>query len=149
MKKWSILLLIGFLFLGLTLSVLAAGPDLTAVKTGRAGDVVGISPDVQEEMKSPVTSGPLAARLAAVIGHDGVATSFLRRLIGGVCGFFMVYTQLGFAFLGNSSRTKSTSHLVAVNILVYSVGTMAYQVWLFLTRSFIPRKEQAEVCYVS
>ncbi len=148
MKKWSILLLIGFLFLGLALSVLAAGPDLTAVKTGRAGDVVGTSPDVQEEMKSPGTSGPLAARLAAVIGHDRVATNFLRRLIGGVCGFLIMYTQLGFALLEKGSRARNASLPMTANIVIYSVGMLGYQGWLFLTRFLIPKREQKEeVCY--
>jgi hypothetical protein len=146
MKKWSIILLIGFLFLGLALSVLAAGPDLTSVRTGGTRDVVGTSPDVQEEMKSPVFSEPLAAKLAAVVEHDRIVTNFLRRLIGGVCGFLILYTQLGFALLKTGSRARNAGLPMAVNIVICSIGMLDYRIRLFLTRFLIPKRER-EVCY--
>jgi ammonium transporter, Amt family len=149
MKKWSILLLIGFLFLGLALSVLAAGPDLAVVKTGGASGVAGTSPDAQGEMKSPILSEPLAAKLAAVIGHDRVATNFLRRLIGGVCGFLILYTRLGFAFLETGSRARNASLPMAVNIAIRSIGMLGYQGWLFLARFLVSKREERAACYVS
>jgi ammonium transporter, Amt family len=147
MKKYLVLLLIGFMLLGLALSVLAAGPDLPAVKTGRAGDVVGTSPNVQEEMKSPVLSEPLAAKLAAVIGHDRVATNFLRRLISGVCGFLILYTRLGFAFLETGSRARNASLPMTMNIVICSIGMLGYRVRLFLMTRLLRTNEQKEVCY--
>ncbi len=149
MKTRLVLLLIGFMLLGLALSVLAAGPDVTSVRTGGDRGVVGTSPDVQGEMKSPVFSEPLAAKLAAVIGHDRVATNFLRRLIGGVCGFLILYTRLGFAFLDTGSRARSVSLPMTMNIVICSIGMLGYQGWLFLTRFFISKREQRAVCYVS
>jgi len=149
MKKCLLLLLIGLMVLGLTLSVLAAGPGPTAVMPGRAGDVVGASHNVQRDI-SPVFSEPLAAKLAAVIGHDRMKANFLRRLISGVCGFLIMCTRFGFALLVTGSRARNASLSMTVNIAIWHVGMLAYQVWLFLTRFLIPTKEQREeVCYVS
>jgi Amt family ammonium transporter len=139
MKTRLVLLLIGFMLLGLALSVLAAGPDPGSIKTGTAAD----------DIKKLATSEPLAAKLAGVIGHDRVATNFLRRLIGGVCGFLILYTRLGFAFLDTGSRARSVSLPMTMNIVICSIGMLGYQGWLFLTRFFISKREQRAVCYVS
>ena len=139
MKTRLVLLLIGFMLLGLALSVLAAESDSGGIKMGMAAD----------DIKKLATSGPLAERLAALIGGDRAATNFFRRLICGVCGFLIMYTRLGFAFLETGSRARNASLPMTVNIVICSIGMLGYQVWLFLTRLFIPRKEQREVCYVS
>lgn len=128
MKKCLVLLLIGFLFLGLALSVLAAGPYLALVKTGDAGGVLWTGRNVQENMKSSVPGEPLAVKLGAAIGPDGMAASFLRKLIGGVCGFLILYTRLGFALLETGSRARNTSLPMAVNIVICSIGMLGYRV---------------------
>ena len=151
MKTRLVLLLIGFMLLGLALSVLAAGPDPGGMKMGAAADVIGATPNApaRDDIKKLAISEPLAAKLAAVIGHDRVATNFLRRLIGGVCGFLILYTRLGFAFLETGSRARNASLPMAVNIVIWSIGMLGYHVWLFLTRFLISKREQGEVCYVS
>ena len=123
MKKYLVLLLIGLMFLGLTLSVLAAEPDATRIK-GRD------------------------LNLAIAGDHNRTVITFARRLLGGACGLLMAYTQLGFAFSGTNSRTRNAGHIMAVNILVYSIGMLGYQGWLLLTRFLIPKREpKEEVCY--
>jgi len=138
------------MLLGLAFSVLAVEPKPPMNKTGNTVNVIEMtaSTPAQKYIRILVPGEPFAARLALLVDYNRATMTFFRKTVCAVYGFFMTYTQLGFAFLGRSSRTKSTSHLVAVNILVYSVGTMAYQVWLFLMRFSIPRKEQTEVCYV-
>ena len=151
MKKCLFLLLIGFMLLGLALSVLAAESDSGGIKMGMDADVIGATPNAPaaDDIKKLATGGPLAERLAALIGGDRAATNFLRRLICGVCGFLIMYARLGFAFLETGSRARNASLAMTVNIVIGSIGMLGSQVWLFLTRLFIPRKEQREVCYVS
>jgi len=130
MKRYLVLLLIGFMLLGLALSVLAAGPDPGGTKMGTAAD----------DLKKLATSEPVAAKLAAVIGPDcrGTGFSFLRRLIAGVCGFLILYTRLGFAFLA------------AEDSVICSIGMLGYRVRLVLMSFLMPKtNEQTEVCYVS
>ena len=152
MKTRLALLLIGFMLLGLALSVLAAGPDPEGIRTGAASDLIGATPNtpVADDIKKLATSEPLAAKLTALIGHDRVATNFFRGLIGGVCGFLILYTRLGFAFLATGSRARNAGLPMAASIVICSIGMLGYQGWLFLTRFSITKREQREeVCYVS
>jgi hypothetical protein len=139
MKTRLVLLLIGFMLLGLALSVLAAEPDSGGIKMGMSAN----------NIKKLGTSEPSAAKLAAVIGHDRGVTNFLRRLVCGACGFLVLYTQLGLSFLETGSRARNASFPMTANIIICSIGMVGYQVRLFLARFFISRKEQREVCYVS
>lgn len=148
MKKYVVLLLIGLMFLGLTLSVLAAEPDTSKIKSGDAVSVSGTTAraPAQEDLKKQAISEPLAAKLAVAVNHNRAAMSLLRKLIWGVCGFVMMCTQLGFAFSRAGSQTKNAVHIMAVNIVVCSIGMLDYRIRLFLTRLLIPKRER-EVCY--
>lgn len=123
MKKWLVPLLIGLMFVGLTLLVLAAERDTRVVNTITSADVFGTT------AKAP--------------------TAFLRRLVCGICGLLVAYTQLGFTFSKTGSRVRNASIPMSVNIAIHSIGMLACRVRLFLISTFlIPRtNEQKEVCY--
>jgi hypothetical protein len=149
MKKYVLLLLIGLMVLGLTLSMSAANarPASTPGEgTANAIEIIAGSP-------SPVNTAGFAPgkpwTAIVLVGNNNWAAliTFVRRIIGGVCGFLMVYTQLGFAFLRTGSRTKEAWHIMAVSTLIYSIGMLPYQGRLFLRRFLHPKMEQEEVCY--
>ncbi len=126
MKKCLLLLLIGLMFLGLTVSVFAAEPDPAGVKTGTAADVVGASPNAPtaDDMKKLATNEPLAMKLADVVGHNRIAINFMWTLI---CGFLVMFMQAGFAMAETGfTRAKNASHTMAMNMMVYGIGMLGY-----------------------
>jgi hypothetical protein len=149
MKKCLLLLLIGLMVLGLTLSVLAANSRPTWTPSG--GTVTNIETAAgspSPERTADFTPGkPLAATALAGNNNRTALLTFVRRIVCGLCGLLMVYTQLGFAFLGGGSRTKEAWHSMAFSSFIYSIGMLRYQGWLFLRRFLNQKKEQEEVCY--
>jgi ammonium transporter, Amt family len=126
MKKYLVLLLIGFMLLGLTLSVLAAEPDPGGVKTGTAADVIGATPNAPtaDDLKKLATNEPLAIKLADVVGHNRIAINMMWTL---VCGFLVMFMQAGFALAETGfTRAKNASHTMAMNMMVYGLGMLGY-----------------------
>ena len=149
MKKCLLLLLIGLMVLGLTLSVLAAGPGPTWTPSGGAVTVIETTAgSPSPERTAGFTPGKPLAAIALVGNNNRTALiTFVRRIVCGVCGLLMVYTQLGFAFLRGGSRTKEAWHTIMFSSFIYSIGMLRYQGWLFLRRFLNQKREQEEVCY--
>ena len=136
MFKRTFFLLLFVMFLGLCVSPAikaedapAAPPavaDPSGTKTGGAADVVGATDGAptKEDMDKYATTEPLATKLADVVGHNRVAINMSWTL---VCGFLVMFMQLGFALAETGfTRAKNAAHTMAMNIMIYGIGMMAY-----------------------
>jgi Amt family ammonium transporter len=93
-----------------------------------AADVTGESPNAPtaDDLKYMAKSEPLAAKVADAVGHNRVAINFAWTLL---CGFLVMFMQTGFALLETGlTRAKNASHTMAMNIMIYCIGILAF--WL-------------------
>ncbi len=103
-------------------------PDPTGANSGTISDTIGaaVNAPTDNDIKMYGKSEPLALKLGAVIGHNRVAINMVWTL---VCGFLVMYMQVGFAMVETGfTRAKNASHTMAMNIMIYIVGILAY--WL-------------------
>jgi Amt family ammonium transporter len=101
-------------------------PEPTGTSTGGVADVIGATTGAPtaDDMKNMAAAEPLAAKLADVVGHNRIATNIVWTL---VCGFLVMFMQLGFAFAETGfTQAKNASHTMAMNIMIYAIGLMGY-----------------------
>jgi len=61
---------------------------------------------------------------AAAAGHDRIALNMAWTL---VCGFLVMFMQTGFALVETGfCRAKNASHTMAMNLMIYCIGLLAY-----------------------
>jgi ammonium transporter, Amt family len=107
-------------------SVPAIKPDPAGVNTGGVADVPGASANAptKEELDKAAKSEPLAVKLADVVGHNRIAINMAWTLL---CGFLVMFMQTGFALVETGlCRAKNASHTMAMNIMIYCIGILAY-----------------------
>jgi len=100
--------------------------DPSGVRTGSAADVPGGSSNAptREEIVRAAGTEPLAVKLADVIGHNRIAINVAWTLL---CGFLVMFMQTGFALVETGlCRAKNASHTMAMNIMIYCIGILAY-----------------------
>ena len=103
-----------------------AKPYPSGANTGGVADVPGGSANAptREEIDKAVGTEPLAVKLADVIGHNRIAINFAWTLI---CGFLVMFMQVGFALVETGlCRAKNASHTMAMNMMIYCIGILAY-----------------------
>ena len=103
-----------------------AKPDPSGVNTGGVADVPGGSANAptREEIDKAAGTEPLAVKLADVIGHNRIAINFAWTLM---CGFLVMFMQVGFALVETGlCRAKNASHTMAMNMMIYCIGLLAY-----------------------
>jgi Amt family ammonium transporter len=103
-----------------------AKPDPAGVNTGGVADVPGASANApsKEELDKAAKSEPLAVKLADVVGHNRIAINMAWTLL---CGFLVMFMQTGFALVETGlCRAKNASHTMAMNIMIYCIGILAY-----------------------
>ncbi|MDA8418591.1 MAG: ammonium transporter [Desulfobacteraceae bacterium] len=127
MKK-HLLILMTIIFCWYGSSVMAAEPvgDPAGLNTGVAADVVGASAGAPtaDDLKNMAANEPLAAKLADVVGHNKVALNMAWTLL---CGFLVMFMQTGFALVETGlCRAKNANHTMAMNIMIYCIGLLAY-----------------------
>ncbi|MEW6128525.1 MAG: ammonium transporter [Acidobacteriota bacterium] len=89
--------------------------DASGGNTGSANDVTA------EEAGKPTLD-----EVAATVGHNKIAINFIWVLIA---GFLVMFMQAGFALAETGfTRAKNAAHTMAMNMLVYAVGMLAF--WL-------------------
>ncbi len=101
-------------------------PDPTGANSGTISDTIGAAANAptDNDIKMYGKSEPLALKLGDVIGHNRVAINMVWTL---VCGFLVMYMQVGFAMVETGfTRAKNASHTMAMNIMIYVVGVLAY-----------------------
>src|SRR5512135_947746 len=134
LRKWTMrMLCLAALFLaaGMILPAMGADapkPDPTGANSGTISDTIGaaVNAPTDNDIKMYGKSEPLALKLGDVIGHNRVAINMVWTL---VCGFLVMYMQVGFAMVETGfTRAKNASHTMAMNIMIYVVGVLAY--WL-------------------
>lgn len=104
----------------------AAKPDPSGANTGGVADVPGGSANAptREEIDNAAKTEPLAVKLADVIGHNKVSINIAWTLL---CGFLVMFMQTGFALVETGlCRAKNASHTMAMNIMIYCIGILAY-----------------------
>ncbi|HEY5996833.1 MAG TPA: ammonium transporter [Candidatus Deferrimicrobiaceae bacterium] len=104
------------------------GPDPTGAGSGTIADTLGAAANAptDNEVKAMAKGEPLAVKLADVIGHNKISINMVWTLI---CGFLVMFMQVGFAMVETGfTRAKNASHTMAMNLVVYIVGILAY--WL-------------------
>jgi Amt family ammonium transporter len=101
-------------------------PDPSGANTGGVTDVPGASANAptREEIGKAAGTEPLAVKLADVIGHNRIAINFAWTLM---CGFLVMFMQVGFALVETGlCRAKNASHTMAMNMMIYCIGLLAY-----------------------
>jgi ammonium transporter, Amt family len=101
-------------------------PDPSGTSTGGVADVIGATTGAPtaDDMKNFAASEPLAVKLADVVGHNRIATNIVWTL---VCGFLVMFMQLGFAFAETGfTQAKNAGHTMAMNFMVYALGLLGY-----------------------
>ncbi|GFO57002.1 ammonium transporter [Geomonas sp. Red276] len=100
--------------------------DPSGARTGGAADLVGASSGAPtaDDLKRLSASEPLAAKVADAAGHNRVALNMAWTLL---CGFLVMFMQTGFALVETGfCRAKNASHTMAMNIMIYCIGLLAY-----------------------
>ena len=101
-------------------------PDPSGANTGTAVDLQGESPNAPsaDDLKNFARSEPLAVKVADAAGHNRIAINFAWTLL---CGFLVMFMQVGFALLETGLvRAKNASHTMAMNIMIYCIGLLAF-----------------------
>jgi len=101
-------------------------PDPSGTSTGGVADVIGATAGAPtaDDMKNMAAAEPLAAKLADVVGHNRIATNIVWVL---VCGFLVMFMQLGFAFAETGfTQAKNAGHTMGMNFMVYALGMLGY-----------------------
>jgi len=94
-------------------SLAHAAPDPTGVVTGTAADV-----------PAAIAGQPTLAELAAELGHHRAAINMMWAIIAAALVMFM---QAGFAMVETGlTRAKNAVHTMAMNLVVYGVGMLAF-----------------------
>ncbi|MCM0084110.1 ammonium transporter [Geomonas sp. Red32] len=104
----------------------APSGDPAGVRTGGAADLIGASSGAPtaEDLKKLSAAEPLAAKVADAAGHNRVALNMAWTLL---CGFLVMFMQTGFALVETGfCRAKNASHTMAMNIMIYCIGLLAY-----------------------
>jgi Amt family ammonium transporter len=107
-------------------SAVQAKGDPSGVNTGVAADIVGESPGAPTllELKRLAVTEPLAAKVADAAGHNRIAINMAWTLL---CGFLVMFMQTGFALVETGfCRAKNASHTMAMNLMIYCIGLLAY-----------------------
>ncbi len=107
-------------------TAIAVNADPAGTSTGGVADVPGASANAptKEEIARAVATEPLAVKLADVIGHNRIAINMAWTLL---CGFLVMFMQTGFALVETGlCRAKNASHTMAMNIMIYCIGLLAY-----------------------
>lgn len=122
-------LLVSLLFLRAAAPAFAGEPpksDPVGLATGTTSDVAGATPGAptDNDVKQMGRTEPLALKIMDVVGHNKVAINIVWTLF---CGFLVMYMQVGFAMVETGfTRAKNASHTMAMNIMIYVIGVMAY-----------------------
>ena len=106
----------------------AAAPvaDPGGITTGGMADIVGGGPNAPtaDDLKNMAKAEPLAAKVADAVGHNRVSINFSWTLL---CGFLVMFMQVGFALVETGlCRAKNASHTMAMNIMIYCIGLLAF-----------------------
>ena len=100
--------------------------DPSGINTGVAADTVGESANAPtaDDLKRLSASEPLAAKVADAAGHNKIAINMAWTLL---CGFLVMFMQTGFALVETGfCRAKNASHTMAMNLMIYCIGILAY-----------------------
>ena len=100
--------------------------DPSGLNTGVAADIIGESANAPsaDDLKRLSASEPLAAKVADAVGHNKVAINMAWTLL---CGFLVMFMQTGFALVETGfCRAKNASHTMAMNLMIYCIGLLAY-----------------------
>lgn len=110
----------------LSTSLPQAKADPVGTATGGAADVPGesLNSPTKEDIEKAAKTEPFAVRLAEAVGHNRIAVNFAWTLL---CGFLVMFMQAGFALLETGLvRAKNASHTMAMNIMIYCIGLLAF-----------------------
>ena len=120
MKKfWSILIL-GYIFTGLAMPMVAHAedvrpPDPAGTMTGSAIDVPAQTP-----------GAPTMTEVANAVGHNKVSINMMWVLI---TGFLVMFMQAGFAMVESGlTRAKNAAHTMAMNFMIYPLGMLGFYI---------------------
>ncbi len=104
----------------------APKPDPTGANAGTISDTLGAAANAptDNDVKLMGKAEPLAVKLADVVGHNKISINMVWAL---VCGFLVMFMQVGFAMVETGfTRAKNASHTMAMNVVIYIIGILAY-----------------------
>ena len=85
---------------------------------------LGENPEIMVDISDRILSQVGINNLANQAGHLGVSVNFTWTL---VCGFLVLFMQVGFAFLVTGlTRAKNAGHMMMMNIAAFAVALLAY-----------------------
>ncbi len=93
-------------------------PDPTGANTGGIGDIPAATP-----------GNPTLDEVAAVAGHNYIATNMVWTLIA---AFLVMFMQPGFAMVETGlTRAKNAAHTMGMNFMIYPLGMLGFFVMGF------------------
>jgi ammonium transporter, Amt family len=110
-----------FMILLLAIAMIpVAGSIYAEKKVDPAGATTGTIVDVAAS-----TAGqPTITEVAETTGHNKIAINMVWVL---VCGFLVMFMQLGFAMVeGGLTRAKNSAHTFAMNFMIYPLGMLGF-----------------------
>jgi Amt family ammonium transporter len=91
-----------------------------------AADPAGTQTGTIRDVTAKETGKPTLEEVAETAGHNKISINFVWLL---VCGFLVMFMQAGFALAETGfCRAKNASHTMAMNLVVYGVGMLAFWV---------------------
>lgn len=114
MKKIILFLLLAIMIMPVTTSLYAEKvADPSGNTTGTANDVT-----------ASTAGQPTLSEVADSAGHNKVSINMVWVL---VCGFLVMFMQLGFAMVeGGLTRAKNSAHTFAMNFMIYPLGMIGF-----------------------
>ena len=107
-------------------AALALASPAAAFAALPAADPTGVSTGTAMDVPAGVPGQPSLMELAAEVGHQRAAINLMWAVLAAALVMFM---QAGFAMVETGlTRAKNAAHTMAMNLVVYGVGMMAF--WL-------------------
>jgi Amt family ammonium transporter len=119
-----------FLFVGFMIwqgaSITTHAQDTAEAPATPVADPSGANTGSASDITAAEAGKPTLEEVAATVGHNKISLNYIWVLLA---GFLVMFMQAGFALAETGfTRAKSAAHTMSMNLLVYSVGMLAF--WL-------------------
>ncbi len=106
------------------LLVIMMVPVTTSLYAEKVADPSGNTTGTANDVTASTAGQPTLSEVADSAGHNKVSINMVWVL---VCGFLVMFMQLGFAMVeGGLTRAKNSAHTFAMNFMIYPLGMIGF-----------------------
>ncbi|MBP1614966.1 MAG: ammonium transporter [Bacteroidetes bacterium] len=106
------------------LLVIMMVPVTTSLYAEKVADPSGNTTGTANDVTASTAGQPTLSEVADSTGHNKVSINMVWVL---VCGFLVMFMQLGFAMVeGGLTRAKNSAHTFAMNFMIYPLGMIGF-----------------------